>query len=171
MKNREQQIEVKKIIISSACFAKIFVQYPPPLSPLQSSVAPRSAGEAEDDLSLEVAGQITLENLRVDTSAMLLKVAFNLTLIWRDSRAVFLNLKEDSRYRSVCLFVYGGGVHKASVRLCSRKGPSSVYVCVCMLVCVCVCVLSTSKDFYRGEQSESESGSNRVSDSFGEISG
>lgn len=66
----------------------------------KTSVAPRLVSEVGDHQALEVVALVTFTNLRVDTAQMLLKVAFNLTLVWLEPRVTYVNLKSDSRYIS-----------------------------------------------------------------------
>lgn len=69
---------------------------------MQTSVAPRVLGWRAWGGGVTVAQDlnagVTITNLRVDTSHMLLKVALNLTLAWIDPRLTYVNLKEDQRY-------------------------------------------------------------------------
>lgn len=62
------------------------------------SVEPRLVNEDRVHQALEVKALVTLLHLRVDTAQMLLKVAFNLTLIWLEPRVTYVNLKGDPRY-------------------------------------------------------------------------
>ncbi|XP_071526735.1 uncharacterized protein [Panulirus ornatus] len=70
----------------------LLVRLPPDY---KTNVAPRLPKRSVDNEALEVAGLVSLSNLRVDTSEMLLKVAFGLTLVWTESRTTYVNLKSD----------------------------------------------------------------------------
>ncbi|XP_069951720.1 uncharacterized protein [Cherax quadricarinatus] len=80
---------------------KVYVENCIYLNVSLTSVAPRLLRERGSCEALEVRGMVTVGNLRVDTSEMILKVAFNLTLVWKEPRATYLNLKADSRLNPV----------------------------------------------------------------------
>lgn len=46
---------------------------------------------------LQILANVSLENLRVDTSEMLLETSFNLSLTWYETRAVYVILKDRVR--------------------------------------------------------------------------
>ena len=58
----------------------------------QSNMAPRARGE-----QLPVTAAIDVRSIGVNTEEMKLAVAFNLTLLWRDDRLSYFNLKHDQR--------------------------------------------------------------------------
>ncbi|ROT73701.1 hypothetical protein C7M84_007864 [Penaeus vannamei] len=66
----------------------------------KTSVAPRpisNGTQGEGTKMLQILANISLENLRVDTSEMLLETSFNLSLTWYETRAVYVNLKTQVR--------------------------------------------------------------------------
>lgn len=70
--------------------------------PSQTSVAPRPTsiggkGGGGPDGMLQILANVSLENLRVDTSEMLLETSFNLSLTWHETRAVYVILKDRVR--------------------------------------------------------------------------
>lgn len=63
-------------------------------------MAPRAVSDGAQEESrkmLQILANISLENLRVDTSEMLLETSFNLSLTWYETRAVYVNLKTQVR--------------------------------------------------------------------------
>lgn len=70
---------------------RYFFNYFIPLQ--QSTVAPRPGNE--DPGPLIIKAKVTIENIQVDTPNMLLKVGFNLSLSWMETRATYINLHTD----------------------------------------------------------------------------